>query len=326
LNIKVLSRFLLSFLGFSVREEFMNQTWWELHITVPAAAVDLVCHALATLGSSGVRVQERHLDTFEAPDPDADAPEVYPLRAYFAGDCSEQELLARVAEVLAPLQSMFVQGWSQSRLSAAAVDDWAENWKQNFPLFRVGQLVVRPSWEAYTAAPGEVVLTLDPGMAFGTGTHATTRLCLEALVEALRTRPGARVLDVGTGSGILAIAAASLGATRVLACDIDAEACRVALENVRSNGVAERVEVTDAPLEQLSGVFDVVLANILAEENLRLADALVGHLAPSGALILSGILKEKETLVRRGFTPFDLQQPQVDYLEEWVCLTYCRAP
>lgn len=303
----------------------MNHPWWELHIRVPAAAVDLVCHELALLGSSGVRVFEQQLDTFELPDPDAETPEVLPLRAYFAGGQDQAELLACIRAALAPLQAMFPGAWSAPRLQEVAPDDWAESWKQHFPVFRVGPLVVRPSWEAYAAQAQDVVLTLDPGMAFGTGTHATTRLCLEALVDALRARPQGTVLDVGTGSGILAIAAAALGAEQVLACDIDPEACRVARDNALANGVAERVAITDEPLERLSGRYDVVLANILAEENVRLAKELVARLADHGVLILSGILKDKEALVRQGFAGLALQDPQVAYHEEWVCLTYRRA-
>lgn len=303
----------------------MNHPWWELHIRVPAAAVDLVCHELALMGSSGVRVFERQLDTFELPDPDAETPEILPLRAYFSDGRNPSELLDCLRDALAPLQAMFPGDWSAPRLQEVAPDDWAESWKQHFPVFRVGRLVVRPSWEAYAAQPEDVVLTLDPGMAFGTGTHATTRLCLEALVDAMQARPHGKVLDVGTGSGILAIAAAALGAERVLACDIDPQACRVARDNALANGVAERVAITAEPLERLSGRYDVVLANILAEENVRLAKELVARLADQGVLILSGILRDKEALVRRGFAGMALQDPHVASHEEWVCLIYRRA-
>ncbi|MDO3378535.1 50S ribosomal protein L11 methyltransferase [Geoalkalibacter halelectricus] len=304
----------------------MDNKWLELHISVPAAAVDLVCAGLATLGSTGVRVFERQLDTFVAPDPDADAPESYPLRAYFPAEQDGDALLKCINEALGPLRAMFAHGWSEARLEAVSGDDWSESWKQHFPVFRVGKLVVRPSWEEVTAAPDEALLTLDPGMAFGTGTHATTRLCLEALVATLDTLDRApRVLDVGTGSGILAIAAAMLGAGEVVACDLDAEACRVAQDNAAANGMAAAVEITSRPLEELGAGFDIVLANILAEENVRLAGELVARLAPGATLILSGILREKESLARRGFAPFGLEGPRLSERDEWICLTYRRA-
>jgi ribosomal protein L11 methyltransferase len=167
------------------------------------------------------------------------------------------------------------------------------------------------------------VVNLDPGMAFGTGAHGTTRLCLETLAELFAgSDPPHRVLDVGTGSGILAIAAAALGAQRVLACDIDPEACQTARENVLLNGVAQRVEITDKPLAQLEGDFQVVLANILAEENVRLADELTRRVAAGGHLVLSGILREKEDLVAAGFASLPLRGPIISRQDDWSCLHY----
>ena len=205
-------------------------------------------------------------------------------------------------------------------------EDWAEGWKQHFGLCRIGRLVIKPTWEEYAAAPGEAVVTLDPGMAFGTGTHGTTRLCLDALAELFANAPvPATVLDVGTGSGILAIAAAALGAEQVLACDIDPDACRIARENVAGNGMTDRVKITDRPLEELPGDFEVVLANILAEENVRLAVELSGRLAAGGTLILSGILREKEALTAAGFAALPLDGPVIRRRDDWSCLLY-RKP
>jgi ribosomal protein L11 methyltransferase len=206
-------------------------------------------------------------------------------------------------------------------------EDWAEGWKQHFSAVRIGRrLIVKPTWEDWSPATGEVVVNLDPGMAFGTGTHGTTRLCLEVLAELYAQPPyPCRVLDVGTGSGILAIAAAALGARRVLACDIEEEACRIAAENAALNGVAAQVEITDAALETLEGDFDVVVANILAEENIRLGAELTQRLAPGGVLILSGILQEKETLVTTAFAALGLNGPSLSREAEWVCLVYRKA-
>ncbi len=205
-------------------------------------------------------------------------------------------------------------------------EDWAEGWKQHFSVLHLGQLVIRPTWEEYTPAAGEAVVTLDPGMAFGTGTHGTTRLCLEALAELFAVpSPPQRVLDVGTGSGILAIAAAVLGAHRVLACDIDPQACQTARENAAMNGVTGQVEITDQPLENLEEDFQVVLANILAEENVRLANELFRRLAVGGVLVLSGILQEKEALVAAGFSSLPLLGPVISRRDEWSCLLYRKS-
>jgi ribosomal protein L11 methyltransferase len=239
------------------------------------------------------------------------------------------DLQKRISRQLEDLAGV-VEGLNtqQPEVIEVRTEDWAENWKQHFQAVRIGErLVIRPSWEAFEAKAGDVVVTLDPGMAFGTGTHGTTRLCLEALAGLFAGPvPPARVLDVGTGSGILAIASAALGARRVLACDIEPEACRTAHENARQNGLTDRIEVTGAPLESLEEDFDLVLANILAEENVRLAAALVGRLAPGGHLVLSGILEEKEAMVTEGFRNFPLDGPTVSRREEWCCLVYRRRP
>ncbi len=304
----------------------MNTTWIELHLELPAQAIDLVGHELTELGCEGMTVEERQLDTFVPPDPHEEpAPGIHRIKAYFPPGEGLDDLVAQVRERLTWLEPM-VPGLATAPLSAFPVgqEDWAENWKQHFPAVRIGKhLVIRPSWEEFPAGPDDAVLTLDPGMAFGTGTHGTTRLCLEAIAARYEDQPGPqRVLDVGTGSGILAMAAAALGATRVLACDIDEQSCRTAAENVAINYLQPRVEVTGDPLEELEGAFDLVVANILAEENVRLAEELVGRVKPGGWLVLSGILQQREDFVIQGFAPFDLQGPAVTRREDWSCLTY----
>ena len=306
----------------------MNETWVEMRLRIPAAGVELVGNELSELGCAGLTVEERQLDTFVAPDPEATAPEVYTVKAYFPATGDIEALRRRVHESLVWLSS-FVPGLEAVLPEVVPVgqEDWAEGWKQHFGAVRIGRrLVVKPTWEEFAASAGDVVVTLDPGMAFGTGTHGTTRLCLEALAALFDgDSPPQRVLDVGTGSGILAIAAAALGARRVLACDIDAEACRIADENAALNGVDDLVEVTPEPLDALAGEYDLVLANILAEENIRLAADLVGRVAPGGALILSGILQEKEDLVTAAFAAFPLCGPQISRREEWSCLLYRKG-
>jgi ribosomal protein L11 methyltransferase len=305
----------------------MEHDYIEMQLEVPAAGIDLVCHELAELGSEGVTVEERPLDTFVPPDPDEVAVGIFRIKAYFARPADLEDLRRQVRERLAWLGT-FVPGLEAVLPAVTTVrnEDWAHDWKQHFGIVRIGpRLVIKPTWETFSPEDGDAVVTLDPGMAFGTGTHGTTRLCLEALAGLFEgTAPPRRVLDVGTGSGILAIAAAALGAEEVLACDIDAEACRTASENVAANDVAGRVAVTARPLEELPADFDVVLANILAEENVRLADALVSRLAPGGTLVLSGILEEKEALVSEAFARFGLHGPDCSYREEWVCLLYRR--
>jgi ribosomal protein L11 methyltransferase len=150
------------------------------------------------------------------------------------------------------------------------------------------------------------VIRLDPGMAFGTGLHASTRLCLEALVE--RPPAGRSVLDLGTGSGILAIAAARLGAAQVLALDIDPVATRVAAENVAQNGVEGQVTVATGAIDAAAGPYDAIVANILAEPLVRLAPAIVGRLAPRGLVVLAGLLAAEADGVARAYTALGLRE------------------
>jgi ribosomal protein L11 methyltransferase len=203
--------------------------------------------------------------------------------------------------------------------------DWGEKWKEGLTPLAIGRVFVRPSWIAAETPPGMVEVTLDPGMAFGTGTHPTTSLCLAAMSERLAARPGARVLDVGTGSGLLAIAARKLGAPRVVGNDNDPIAVRVALENAALNGVQVDFDLRD--VGEQPGPFDLVVANILANTLCELAPAIAAQLAPGGVVLLSGILTPQEAEVRAAYVAAGLRPlPGGDRREgEWSLLAMERA-
>jgi len=313
----------------------MTEKWLEILIPVPVVAADLLCHQLNELDSVGVVVEERCLDTFIPPDPDETDGDTFLVKAYFA-DCTRlPQLRQQIASCLQDLAAM-VPGLGEIEFKIAELgqQDWAEDWKQHFTTTHIGsRLVIKPSWEQYSPRAEDVVITIDPGMAFGTGTHGTTHLCLEHLAAFFdEVNPGdgggsvpQRVLDVGTGSGILALAAAALGAQEVVACDIDLQACETARENIAKNGYSDEITVTSTLLEGLGYHFDIILANILAEENVRLAAPLVERLADCGTLILSGILDEKVALVTRAFSRFDLPEPRIYYEQEWACIVYTKV-
>lgn len=203
-------------------------------------------------------------------------------------------------------------------LRFVAEEDWADAWKQYFKPQRIGQrLVVKPGWEDFSPAPGDLVIEIDPGMAFGTGLHATTRLCLRALEECLS--PGMAVADIGTGSGILAVAAAKLGAGSVAATDNDPLAVKIARENVARNGVADRVTAQEAA-HPPSGPFGLIVANILADVILGMRTALHDALAPGGLLIASGIIDSRADEVRRGLERTGLAIAGTDTEAEWVAI------
>jgi ribosomal protein L11 methyltransferase len=217
-------------------------------------------------------------------------------------------------------------------ISTCAVDeeDWAESWKEHFHVERFGaRVVIVPSWRAFVPAPDDVVVTLDPGMAFGTGQHETTRTCIEALERAVA--PGARVLDVGSGSGILSIVAAKLGAARVAACDVDENCARVTADNARLNGVDDRVEARAGsagdswPFDEPAAGFDVVVANIVARVIIDLAEPLVSALAGAGTLIVSGIIAEREPEVRAALEAAGARIASVRAMGEWRCIEAVRA-
>lgn len=216
-------------------------------------------------------------------------------------------------------------GGRAAEVEALPDQDWGEAWKRGLGTLAIGRAFVRPSWLAEPVPPGMVEIVLDPGMAFGTGTHPTTSLCLDALSSLLSERPGASVLDVGTGSGLLAIAAAKLGAGRVAGNDNDPVAVRVALENAAANGVSPDLNARDVAAQR--GPFDVILANILANTLVELAPALAAQLAPGGVLLLSGILTPQEEEVRAAYLAAGLRPlPGGDRRQgEWSLLAVTRA-
>jgi ribosomal protein L11 methyltransferase len=303
----------------------MNDIWLEVACELPNELADILAEYLAGVSGAGVCVENLNVDAFSASEI-AHSP-LTTVKAYFK---AADDMDARLAEIMAFLDDLATvnPGLSIARPSVATVksEDWSTSWKANFKPLRIGRrLLIVPSWEQAEAGPDDIVLSLDPGMAFGTGGHETTRLCLERLESVLLDRPAgppASVLDLGTGSGILAMAAARLGAGRVCAVDIDPEAVEVARENLAINGLTERIECSATPLETLSGPFDVILANILAEELVRLSPQLTSKLAGGGVLILSGILAEKEAFVRSGFAGQSLAYLETAHQGEWVAMLY----
>jgi ribosomal protein L11 methyltransferase len=254
---------------------------WSLSVETDASTADERSADLFELGASGVEVW----DGEGIPMPGAPRPRAG--RAILVGWFESEEAAQGARDALG------------GALAEVADEDWGEGWKRHFRPLDVGRVRVRPSWIEAPPPEGSVEVVLDPGMAFGTGSHPTTALCLAALSDALLVRPGASVLDVGTGSGLLAIAAKKLGAARVAANDEDPVAVDVARENAQKNGVA--LELTLSPAADIPGRFDVVVANILANVLVDLAPSLAGKLGPGGVLFLSGILGSQEEEVRRAY-------------------------
>lgn len=210
-------------------------------------------------------------------------------------------------------------------ISATGDDsEWLYKWQENFKPTKVGErIVVKPSWEEYSAKEGELVIEMDPGMAFGSGLHETTTLCIKAL-EAC-SHQAQRVLDVGTGTGILAIAAMLLGAERSLGIDIDADAVRIAKENVERNGLTDEIELREGDL--MAGVdfeADIIVANLMADLVIRLSPAAAEHLKPGGIFISSGILDIKEDIVAEAVRKAGFEIIEVLRDGEWCAIVAKR--
>jgi len=305
----------------------MHTDWAEIACEVPAEMVDILADFLIELTGNGVGVENLHLDTFSL-DSLEDTP-TKTVKGYLPLDDSLEEMRIRVEQFLAqkgPAFAGFV--FTPPVVSVIRNEDWANNWKVHFKPVRIGErLVIKPTWEEYREIAGDLVIQIDPGMAFGTGAHPTTRMCLESLERICFNESGGKlpdpVLDVGTGSGVLSIAAALMGATRITAVDIDPEAVRVTRENLELNGVADIVAASTTDLGDLPAAYGVVVANILAEELVRLAEQLTAKVAPGGWLILSGILSEKEEFVCAAFPSLTLKENPKE--AEWCCLTF-RKP
>ena len=310
-----------------------NMEWAEVSCIVPAAMVDELAEFLIELSGSGVSIDNLFLDTFSLDT--VEETDMKTVKAYLPADDALSTAVDAITSFLARSGPTFA-GFTflQPTISLLREEDWANNWKQYFKPARIGKrLVIKPTWETFSPEPGDLIIELDPGMAFGTGTHATTRLCLEALEQLFsgegpwgkdRGPTPTTVLDVGTGSGILAIAAVKLGGRRIVGLDIDPRAVEVARENLLLNGVDHKVELGTTPLTEVEGTFDVVLANILAEELVRLATPLVSRLVPGGTLVLSGILTEREEFVLSGFAGHGVTLIATTRHDEWSCLCYRR--
>jgi len=194
--------------------------------------------------------------------------------------------------------------------------DWNENFRRTFKAFRAaGRFVVKPSWEEYPAEADDIVLQIDPGMAFGTGDHESTRMCLELLQKYMQ--PGCRVLDVGTGSGILGIAAMKLGASSALALDYDPVSVRVAAENAAANGVVMETRQSDLLSSADGGLYDIILANIVADILIRLNRDVAPYLKQGGVYILGGIIEERLYDVTASLVQNGIEVIEILSMNDW---------
>jgi len=305
--------------------------WLEIAVDCSPEYAEAIAHVLARYAPGGVAIQQNALDLMGG-EWCADGP-LEPLasvRAYLPAEPGLEEKRRQVEEAMWHLRQIAPIPEPQFRM--VAEEQWAEAWKEHFHVTRIGQrLVIKPSWrDAPPTSPDDVVIELDPGMAFGTGLHPTTQMCLEALEKHLR--PGDRVLDLGTGSGILAIAAAKLGAAACLALDVDPVAVEAARANVAANGTSDIVQVALGSLAEISHnaaldcnrQFDLLLVNIFAKVIVELCKQGLADVVRQGGLaVFAGLIDTQEAQVRQALTHVGLGVLERMQAEDWVGLI-CR--
>ncbi len=301
-------------------------TWLELAVESDSEAVEAVAELFARHGyNQGVVVEEAFTQDQDGDNLAVDPTRPVMVRTFLAEADADPGTIETIRQALWHLGRMRHVG--ELQVTRRREEDWANAWKAHFSVHRIGRRVtVRAPWHDYAPVGDEVVVELDPGMAFGTGLHPSTRLTMLALEESLR--PDDTVLDVGAGSGILSIAAALLGASRVDGVDIEPVAVRSARENAARNGVADRVRIEEGsvgPGAPFSGEYDLVLANIIARILIELAPHLAAAVKPGGALVLAGIIEPREADVAATFDALGLTRAGRGQSEDWVCLTYRKA-
>ena len=328
----------------------MQMSWLELSVTAEHEAVESVSELFARVGyNGGVAIEQPFVGSPDGPEYRIDTSKPVVIRTYVPLDDQAEEARARLEQGLWALGMLRQVGSLETR--TLAEEDWANAWKAYYPIRRIGRhWVIVPSWLDYEPEPDDVVIHLDPGMAFGTGLHPTTQLCLQLLER--YARPGQCALDLGCGSGILAIGLAKLGVERVLAVDNDPIAVAATRENVERNAVphvdvlegslgagaqlphwlgsdwgaaqreaAEGHAVTLDPADE----FDLIAANILANVHILLASSLAGALRRDGVLVTSGIIADRALEVEQAFTGAGLTLLERIQEGDWVAFAHAKG-
>jgi len=302
--------------------------WTEITVVTSQEAKEAVTDILYRAGATGVVIEDAAIvlladdveDYTPVPMPDIPLEEVR-VTAYLPLEHAQPALIDSIRlEVAALLDFALDPGRGEVLLAEVEEADWATAWKQYYkPIYVGDHLLIKPSWEELSEPTDRVIVELDPGMAFGTGTHATTLMCLEFL-DSLEVQ-GKNVLDLGCGSGILSMAAAKLGAHKVLALDYDPIAVKVSQQNVVHNHLEHVVTVRESNLfSSAEGQFDVVVANIIARIIIEAMPGIKSHLAPDGMCIASGIIHEKLDGVLAAVGEQGLQVVEQKNQGEWVAL------
>lgn len=304
--------------------------WTEITITTLPEAVDAVCGILYETGVGGVNIEDsslldeanRYTDRWDVLDDDVR--EKYMMdnaivKAYYSPDVNIEEVLMAISEGVERAKDIVDFGEFSVSANVVNEEDWENSWKKYYKPVKVGKrIIIKPLWEEI-GDDRDVVIELDPGMAFGTGTHETTRMCLELLEQNIKKSDD--VLDIGTGSGILSIGAVKLGCNKITAVDIDPVAVKVAKENAQINGVEDKINIFCGDLtKDVTGTYDIVVANIIADAIILLSGTAAQFLKDGGLYITSGIINTRLDDVKKALTENGFNILEIKTEGDWVAI------
>jgi len=299
-----------------------KEKWVRFRLRVPPELDEALSNFLTEMGAQGVF--EEYLEPGISDLPEPEAKDEHVLNAYFPSDADDAKRAARLQAYIDSLAELFPDKEKPVFDTEAIVDpQWSEVWKRYFKPLRISKnIIVKPSWERYSATGRETVVEIDPGMAFGTGQHASTRMCLGAIEDLLlkdRTFPRWRMLDVGTGTGILGIAGAKLGADHVVCVDTDKKAVEIARENSEINEVCDRVEIRNKDVQSIHESFELIVANLTAKILLKVRSHLLSLLQRNGYLVISGLIDQDRSDIETHFLVPPLAVHNTISEKEWCC-------
>lgn len=309
--------------------------WTEITVKIAPEAVEMASGVLYATGVGGVSItdsslleeSERLTSAWDVLDDDVREKyevDFATLKAYYPPETDIEETLKTIEEGIKSLDGL--TNISGLEISAKEVheQDWENEWKKYYKPVPVGKrIIIKPQWEEIDDESRDVVIELDPGMAFGTGTHETTRMCL-ALLEEFVT-PKSTLLDIGTGSGILSVGAAKLGCGKIVASDIDSVAVKVAKENAQLNGVADKIDIRCCDLTTgISGKYSIVVANIIADAVIMLSESAANFMADGGVYITSGIIEHRIDDVKEALTKYGFKIDRILREGEWAAIVCTR--
>lgn len=306
--------------------------WYEIIINTTEEANDAISEMLTSIGAGGVAIEDpndirRELlkpGTLDYADQEFfdNLGEDVKIKAYFSDDKNVSELIALINEKISFIGNFLNTGKGYMGYNEVDDEDWATSWKKYYKPVKIAErVVIKPSWEVYNASSDDIVIELDPGMAFGTGTHETTMMCSQLLEKYLKE--GDSTLDLGCGTGILAIIAHKLGAKDITAVDIDEVAVKVARENCKLNNVNSGINVLKGVLKDVKPFrYDVVIANIIASVIVDISDSMPYYVNKEGYFLTSGIIKERKQDVLDAYTSKGFKVEEILEMGEWVAIAF----